>query len=240
MRLNRYLNEAAIQPDRTEVKIFEKAITDVYKEFIKTKSKYPKTRTGVNRAMKAAATKISKAIKDLKVTFKVTKSWNLKGGVQAGNVHDFYMEYNTEDAFDDWTTSEYMFEQWLDSFINLIKHELVHVEQFRRIKAAKGDIEKVKDILFDTRERAEKRYHGNMEIYLATHIEIMAHAKQAADQLKHYDKEDLLRMLKNEEDLEELGMESSAFDSYYSYMRDDYPKVWRKFLKNILQYIEKK
>jgi hypothetical protein len=213
---------------------------DAYKEFIKTKSKYPKTRAGVSRAMKAAATQISKAIKDIKVQFKVTKSYNLEGGASPGNPHHFEMTYNTQDAYEDWTTSEYMFDNWLNSFMNLVKHELVHIEQYRRILKNKGDIEKVADVLFDTQAKAEKKYHTDMETYLSTHIEIMAHAKQAAEDLKGFDQEQLLDDLKDSETIQEVAGESYAFDSYYSWIKPNYPKVWKKFIKYLIQYIERR
>jgi hypothetical protein len=240
MRLKQYLNEAAIQPKTKEVNIFRKSITDVWKTF-RTTNKYPSTRSGVGRAMKAAATQISKKIKDLKVVFKVTKSWNQKGGAFADEPkHELFIEYNTEDAYDDWMGSDYNFKNWLDSFMTLVKHELVHIEQYRRIKKNSGDIQKVRDILFDTQEKAERKYHDNMEQYLSTHIETMAHAKQAVDQLlKGYKKEDLIRIVKNSKDIEELSFESSAFSSYYDYMRAEYPKVWRKFLKYFIEYVKK-
>lgn len=240
MRLSQYLKEAVIQPNKRDVAVFKKHITNAYKEFIKGNSKYPHTRTGVNKAMQQAAKYITKDIKDLEVKFKVKKGYSIEAGAMAGDPHYLEVEYNTLDAYEDWMQSEYLFDEWLEIFMNLVKHELVHIEQYRRILKNKGDIQQVNNILFHTKQRASDKYQGDLESYLSTHIEIMAHAKQASDQLKYFDKDDLMRALKDPTEMENLGMESSAFDSYYSWMRPYFPKVWKKFIKALVSYINKR
>jgi hypothetical protein len=240
-KINDYLKEAALQPNRSDVSIFEKNIKEVYKEFMKG-SKYPRNRTGLGTAMKTAAKNITKSIKDLKVEFKPHKGDTIKAGAMAFQPkHYIEIKFSTKYALFDWLAGGSDFKYWLNNFMNLVKHELVHIEQYRRILKNKGDIDKVLDVLFDMKQKAQDTYDDNMEAYLSEFLEIMAHAKQSHDQFKaaHLNKDRMLELLKTKSGMEELSFESSAFDSYYSYIYPKYPKVWKKFIKTLVEYIQK-
>ena len=79
-----------------------------------------------------------------------------------------------------------------------------------------------------------------MDGYLNTSLEIMAHAKQADSDLSYFEKDELLAMLRKSEGLDDLSLESSEFDSYYSYTREDYPKTWKKFIKYLVMFIQRR
>jgi len=240
MKFLRYLSETVIYANSKELNIIRKAIEEEWKKF--NKGKYDRNRTGVNKAMKVAAKSVTKSIKDLEFDVRVGKGWQTKGYTYADTPKHFLgMEYSTKEAIDEWNGDKKYFDSWLDDFMNLVEHELVHIEQFRKILKAKGDIEKVKDVLHDLKSKSHDVHDDKMVAYLDDHLEIMAHAKKADSELSHYDKYELLDMLKKSDVIDnEIAMESSDFSNYYFYMRDEYPKIWRKFLKYLVMFIQKR
>jgi len=183
---------------------------------------------------------MTKSIKDLEVGFKPTKSWNSKGFTMADDPkHVLGLEFNTKEAKSDWLYKQ-DFNDWLDAISDLFAHELVHINQFRKILKAKKDIQQVRDILSGEKFRLQDKHDDRMDQYLNDHIEIMAHAQKSDLELKHIPAKDVLNMLKNSNDMEELSMESSDFGNYYYHMKGNYPKTWKKFMKYFVMFLQKR
>lgn len=228
-------NEATISPKAKELTQFRKLAIQAQKDFKKGKHK-----TVIN-AMKSVAREMTKSIKDLEIAFKPKKGWTTKGYAMADTPkHWLGMEFNTQEAKYDWEAGGQDFKDWLESFINLFGHELVHIEQYRKLLKVKGDINKVKDILFDVKAKSEEQHPEKMDAYLNTHIEIMAHAQKADQDLKHIPAQEVINGLKDTQEMEELADESSDFSSYYYYIRGEYPKTWKKFMKYFIMYLQKR
>ena len=196
-------------------------------------------------AMKSVASQITKKIKDLEVEFILVNVGTLING-QAGAdypKHKLEVMYNITLALEYWHEDDNMFEVWLSDILNVVDHELVHIEQYRKlVKVKKKDYGEVFDILGSIAYRqtqAEKK-SSSMDAYLQDTLEIMAHAQEADSELRRYDISaiEVLDSLKSKEKLPEI--QSEAFSKYYIYMYKKYPKTWRKFIKYFVMFLEKR
>ena len=225
MRLKQYLKEAIIQSNKKEVKLFKDLITKERKKVLKRdpEGQYEHM---IFHAMKSVASQITKKIKDLEVEFILVNVGTLING-QAGAdypKHKLEVMYNITLALEYWHEDDNMFEVWLSDILNVVDHELVHIEQYRKlVKVKKKDYGEVFDILGSIAYRqtqAEKK-SSSMDAYLQDTLEIM-----------------VLDSLKSKEKLPEI--QSEAFSKYYIYMYKKYPKTWRKFIKYFVMFLEKR
>lgn len=123
--------------------------------------------------------------------------------------------------------------QWTSFLKNLrevILHEIVHLEQSSK---------RPKGIENDQFNKLKKRY-GDM-MYYNKKDEIMAHAGGVVRQLENngYKKEKIKEMIKNPGRYENiLRVKSDSYETFYDALAKNNPKIWKRFLKYIWQYIE--
>lgn len=132
--------------------------------------------------------------------------------------------YYTEDKND---------KQWLTFLKNLkevILHEVVHFEQsFKRPEGVE----------YNQQEKLKKRY-GDM-LYFNKKDEIMAHAGGVVKQLKNngYKLDKIKEMIRNPGKYQHILMlKSDSYESFNNALANDSPKLWKRFLKYVYQYLE--
>jgi hypothetical protein len=240
MRFKKYITEATVEPRKKDITVCEKTFKDVFKRY--KKGEWGMGLAGVKKAMKEASHQISKNLKDIRMDF-TSKDKFRPEAYSMPMEHQTYIkvEYSAADTRDAWQMKTN--KTWIYQMMELIKHELVHAETYRRImKASKKDYDKFFDILLANKNMS-KKFSNEFDGYLADHLEIMAHAKHAAEQLlsplSDFSKEEIIDKLRGK-DMVELTYESDAFESYFYHIKVDYPKVWKKFIKYLVEYIRKK
>ena len=119
----------------------------------------------------------------------------------------------------------------------ILRHEIVHLQQV----AARAESEGIS--LFDAFENFRKEPKSippegaGRQQYIKSHIEIDAHAHQAADELLSlYDKEEALRLISKTVDFEDLGVDlPHAVEDYL--IDNPSSKTARQFRKKVYEYI---
>jgi hypothetical protein len=132
--------------------------------------------------------------------------------------------YYTEDKRD---------KQWLTFLKNLkevILHEVVHFEQsFRRPEGVE----------YNQIPKLKKRY-GDM-LYFNKKDEIMAHAGGVVKQLRNhgYKTDKIKEMIRNPGKYQHILMlKSDSYEEFNKALAKDSPKLWKRFLKYVYQYLE--
>lgn len=239
MRLIRYINEAAIRVNPKEIKLIHDTINRKRELFLK----HPDNRTmaKIKSYMDKAAKEISGKIKDVDIVFEITANPNRKGSATMGYPkHTVTIFYEMDWAYTTWRSEDQdEFDGWLENFTDICQHELVHVEQYRRIGKEKSPEEAMKTLNL-MRDKAEQKNRTEIDNYLNYSLEIMAHAKSADAELSENDPVELLKQLRDYWGQDELALTSGAFDAYFLNIRDKYPKTWKKFMKYLVMYIEKR
>lgn len=239
------ISEAVLQPKRNEVNLFINTIKQARKEWMKRKS-YDRDRKSLGAAMGKVGKNLQKKIKDLEIIIKPGKKFEMSGGVTPTPGGDrpiwFEIFYDTGDAKLDWQ-DDFDFKIWLNRITALIEHELIHVEQIRRIATTK-DISKATRIISDLKgtQMYSGKYEKAMDGYLTDYMEIMAHAKQVDIQIakSNLSAKKAIEFLKKTDRLVDLEMESHEFMLYAENIRGVYPKTWKKFIKYLVMYLQKR
>lgn len=256
MKFKKYLKEAIIQPSQKDLKMIRKIMKKAFE-------KWNDDGDFLEDVLEDAIKEFDRYSKDLVILFKdsggkssgfggaeVKAVAGMMGAEQAGKrKHYIQFKFSFSDAYNSWLR-EKGFQYWLDQFMDVAEHELVHIEQYRKLLKIKKDPKKVSDILggIHARQRSVVSKSGtkgpgdlSMDGYLSSHLEIMAHAKHAEAELKHiYKARDVIEFMKNPDDLDDIAVDSAALFSYYETVKDNYPKTWKKFIKYLYMFLEKR
>lgn len=240
MRLHKYINEAAIRVNSKDLKIISDTLKRKYKLFVKKKNRTPHD---VFKLMQQAAKEITKKLGDVNFNFYTSDNPNRHGSASMGYpLHQLTIYFDTDSTFDNWNMDDdFIFTGWLLEIMEYVEHEMVHIEQYRRIGKEK-DPKKAIEILGKMRTKNDQSYDRTTDAYLNYSLEIMAHAKSAdAEIFNAFDNpREVIEMLKSDDGQDDISLESNSFNSYYEYIKDSYPKTWNKFIKYLMQYIERR
>lgn len=249
MRLKSYLLEAIIKPDRKELQLFRKTFEKHVKAHDRRKHKNV---ASIYETLQRVANELSKKISDLTVKIETrAQIGGVQGSARAGFEdgephHMLKIFYFVDDAYSIWTKGSVkdILNDWYDSFFApTLEHELVHIEQYRKLARAKHprDVVRVLNQIHDRKDKIALETGRDVDGYLQSHLEIMAHAKGVDKELAdYYPAMQVIEMLKTDDGQDELSLDSESFDSYYTHMKDNYPKTWKKFIKYLVQYLQKR
>ena len=236
MRLKRYISEAIVVPKATEVNTILNVVRDARNAWYKEQ-----TARALHTAMEKAGKEASKKFKDVNIEFEKTQNWqeDLTGGVRPWFPHYLVFRYHTKETQEEWLDKT-SFKIWLERFRSVIEHELVHIEQFRKIAKAVG-VDKASDILLDLVHKQQYTSKDDLDKYLTSHLEIMAHAKQTDAELEHeYLASEILQMLRNKYSLEYIAFGTPGFQNYVSIIKKNFPRTWKKFIKYLVSFLERR
>ena len=124
-----------------------------------------------------------------------------------------------------------------------VRHELVHAEQLRKQAENKGITlwTAFKEMLDDPKQVSDRAKFDNfkdyMQNYLSRHIEVDAHAHQAAENLVDtYGKEKALEVIGRDFDLDDPALPADV-KKYKNF--DVWPKAMKRFRSKMYSYIQR-
>lgn len=227
MRFKKYLTEAIIIPNKKELQIIKKTLETHIKKAWKTQKDIDFKKIGDD---------ITKKIKDLEIEFLPKKNPNKSGSARPGTPKHHMKIFWSKDIYG-YGNIEDIINEWIPNLMVSVEHELVHIEQYRKLE--KASPEECGRIL----NRIHNKYlDKGLDVYLSNAMEVMAHAKGVDKEFQTigFSGQEVIDMLKNDEGLDELSMESSAFDDYYTQIQGKFPKVWKKFIKYLVMFSQKR
>jgi hypothetical protein len=248
MKLKTHLvNEAIILPDLNTVKQIKTALFMIHDQWLKM----ARVNTGqklhkfINKELQSKGLNVI-------VQFKSDSSVanTVQGEAGIGNI---MLVHNPDYTFHAW---EHEFQSWLKALTRTLEHELVHVEQIKRIKAANTDelfkiLDGISAKFADYDKRKAEWVIKDWDKYLSSGTEIMAHAQSAASAVLQGTDNPYLRrkgvtvpspskiieMAKSKSGIGTLANLSRHFNGYYK-LRHYMPKVWKKFIRYFVDYIQ--
>ena len=248
MKLNTHLmNEAIILPDMNAVKQVQTALYMIHDQWLKM----ARVNTG-QKLHKFINKELQSKRLNVIVQFKSDPSVanTVQGEAGSGNIMLVHSPDHTLNAW------EYEFQSWLKVLTETLKHELVHVEQIKRIKAANTDelikiLDGISAKFADYDKRKAEWVIRDWDKYLSSGTEIMAHAQSAASAVLQGTDNPYLRrkgvavpspskiieMAKSKSGISTLANLSRHFNGYYK-LRHYLPKVWKKFMRYFVDYIQ--
>lgn len=250
MRLKKYLIEKALLGKKKELNVIKKAFLNAFKNYKPDGKGYDKFRW-----MKTAArieTEIADKINDLE--FFIGDLSN-DGTTASVSVADIFAEdvkkkpmlmsvYVDQEYMYDWFESKKKNDfilHFLNPVLQSVEHELVHIEQVRRLLKTKDPLQAL-DITnrMYLKVSKQKKFKEKYDAYLAASMEVMAHAQSANLELKGYPAQLMLDWLRETDGMRQIADDSEYFENYYKRIKDPFPKVWKRFLKYLVQYLEKR
>lgn len=240
MRLRKYLIEAVIEANKKELKIIDNILQ---KQWFNYSAYSEREKTDIYEYMKKASAEITKKLSDVTFIFmEESSNPNLRGSAGMGiPKHVLFIHYQLDDTYDAWNDDSMKeFKVWLHDIMDAVEHEMTHIEQYRRIGKEK-DPQKAMKILDLQRTSNDKSYVKKMDAYLNYSLEIMAHAKSAELELRWYNNPDeIMERLRSTWGHNELSYKSKSFNSYFTHIENKYPKTWKKFIKYLTMYVQKR
>ena len=251
MRLRKYLIEKALIGKTKDLNIIKKAFLNAYKNYkpdgLKGYDKYKWARITAGIEVE-----IADKINDLE--FFIGDLGN-DGTTAALVIADIFSEDVKKKPMliQVYVDQEYMYEwfegkqktnfiiNFLNPVLESVAHELVHVEQVRRLLKTKDPLEahKITKRMY-LKVSKKKKFKDEYDSYLAASMEVMAHAQSANLELKGYPAQLMLDWLRETDGMRQIADDSSFFENYYKRIKDNFPKVWKRFLKYLVQYLEKR
>lgn len=161
---------------------------------------------------------------------------NLSKGYEFDN-YEINLNFDIDKVYDVWVEgTKIRFDRWLNELMEVIEHELIHVEQFRRISKEKDPVKAV-NVLRSMKKK--KLSYTELDGYLSNKLEMMAHAKNAELELSNgINYETIIKALKSEKGQKWACSFSSSFRAYHNNIKNKYQKTWKKFMKYLIMYLD--
>lgn len=251
MRLKRYLIERALVGKKKELNIIKKALLDGFKNYKPTGESF--SRLAWIRYISKIENEVNKKIPQVEFNIDEPHTQGVRAGVRVG---DIMSEFDFEDkpfllsVYVDEKSMYKWFEEgnkkdfetfFLKPVLNDLEHELVHIEQFRRLIKNKDPLKAI-DIVTQSflRMKTDKKFKDEYDAYLSSSDEVMAHAQTADVELRTFPAQLVLDWMKDSHGMRELADVSQTLDNYYIRIKHQFPKVYKRFIKYMVQYVQKR
>lgn len=236
MKFKQYINEKVVVPPMAEINKFTKEIYN-----------YIKTRDNIknNYDLYDILDDMNRIGERYKISFLYSRGdsqvegyFAIEGG-EYFDSSDHIMVIIYQDDFEKTLTNDNLLGKFILGLKNVLSHEMVHKGQVNKYNPKyKDDIKKQAKEL---QNLVKKHMDNEMLAYFNRKEEIMAWAISMYNELKNegHSKEQILSMLKNtESNIEKLMKDSYAFEAMYRILKEYNPKLWKRFLKQVVGYIE--
>jgi hypothetical protein len=235
VRLKRYLNEAVINVNKGKLKAIRGYFIDARESYIEN----DKNMDELLKILPKVLGKLNKLF-DRKIEF-IIRDMNYKVMARAKPKDDLktfeiVLNWNPYWLAGIWG-NEKKFNKWFAEGMRTLEHELIHIEQFQRI-AKEKDPENAMNILKGIKSKSLD--YDRIDGYLSDQLEIMTHAKTAELSLSNLKPEKINDLLKTDKGQKTLTKKSKSFKLYYEHIKGKYDKTWRRFLKYLYMYVDKR